>query len=154
MRKIKETLRLHFDAGISNQAIAVSLQISKGSVFNTLERFKEAKLSWPLPADITEVQLEEALYQAKTKTEERNKAKAKPDYAHIARQLSNKHVTRQLLYEEFREECPDGIGRSVFYSGFKAYLGKHDMGGQQLLLRRVHSYSKGRRMGKLSCKDA
>jgi transposase len=126
MRKIKETLRLHFEAGMSNAAIARSLRISKGSVFNTLERFKTTKLPWPLPADIDEAQLEAALYPGKDEKTEAE-VKTKPDYAYIAREVCRPHVTRQLLYEEFRNDFPDGVGRSVFYDGFRKYMNKHDL---------------------------
>lgn len=127
MRKIKETLRLHFEVKLSYAAIAGSLRISKGSVFNTLERFKAAKLLWPLSADMTEGQLEAALYPQKDEKSEGGKVKTKPDYAYIAREVCKPHTTRQLLYEEFRDECPDGIGRSVFYEDFRGYLDKHDL---------------------------
>lgn len=49
MRKILDILRLHFGGGLSNQRIADALKISKGSVFNALNRFSDSKLSWPFP---------------------------------------------------------------------------------------------------------
>ncbi|MBR7559800.1 sigma-70 family RNA polymerase sigma factor, partial [Mycobacterium tuberculosis] len=47
MRKIREVLRLKFDAGLSVRKIAASLRISSGSAGNYLHRFNACGLSWP-----------------------------------------------------------------------------------------------------------
>jgi len=126
MRQIKETLRLHFDAGLSNEAVARSLRLAKGTVFNILERFKESKLPWPLSPDTDESQLEAALFK-KNEEDSAEDLKTRPDYTYIAKEIVKPKVTRQLLYEEFRDENPEGIGRTKFYSDFKKYLNKHDL---------------------------
>lgn len=127
MKKIKETLRLHFDGSLSNQAVARSLKVSKGFVHNTLVRFKTAGLAWPLPAEMTESGLESALYPEKDDSADNVSAKTKPDYAYIAKELGKPHTTLQLLYDEFRDDFLDGIGRSVFYDEFRKYLSKHKL---------------------------
>ena len=45
MRKIREVLRLKFDAGLSVRKIAISVRISSGS--NYLHRFNACGLTWP-----------------------------------------------------------------------------------------------------------
>jgi transposase len=124
MRKIKETLRMHFDAGLSNEMVSRSLKISKGTVYNTLTRFKAGGFSWPLPADIDESRLEAMLYPAKPPCPG---AKTKPDYGYVYKELGKPKVTLQLLYEEFKNDFPDAIGRSVFYEDFRKYAGKHNL---------------------------
>jgi transposase len=52
MRKIAEVLRLKWECGLSNRAIARSCSISHSTVAEYLHRAQEAGLSWPLPADI------------------------------------------------------------------------------------------------------
>ncbi len=47
MRKIREVLRLKFDAGLSVRNIATSLRISSGSAGNYLHRFNACGLTWP-----------------------------------------------------------------------------------------------------------
>ncbi|WP_423815546.1 sigma factor-like helix-turn-helix DNA-binding protein [Pseudomonas putida] len=47
MRKVREVLRLKFDAGLSVRKIAASLQISSGSAGNYLHRFNACGLTWP-----------------------------------------------------------------------------------------------------------
>ncbi len=58
MRKIKEVLRLKFEAQLSHEKIAAATGMSKGAVTNTVQRAVQKGLSWPLPADLDESQLE------------------------------------------------------------------------------------------------
>ena len=52
MRKIKEVLRLKFEAGLSNRRNARSCGISRTAVAEYLSRFEEAGLSWPAAAEL------------------------------------------------------------------------------------------------------
>ena len=56
MRKIREVLRLKFDACQSVRKIAVSLRISSGSAGNYLHRFNACGLTWP--AALSDAELE------------------------------------------------------------------------------------------------
>ena len=62
MRKIREVFRLKFDCDISNRQIAKSCNIARSTVAEYLFRFQQAALSWPLPQDIDDNQLEQLLY--------------------------------------------------------------------------------------------
>ena len=61
MRKIKEVLRLKH-SGLSCRAIGRACSIGKETVREYLFRAAEAGLSWPLPEDLTEDQLEQKLF--------------------------------------------------------------------------------------------
>ncbi len=52
MRKIKEVLRLKFDADLSCRQIAASLKLSVGVISKYTKAAEEAGLSWPLPEGI------------------------------------------------------------------------------------------------------
>lgn len=52
MRKIKDVLRLKFEARLSHEKIAAATGMSKGAVTNTVQRAAEKGLSWSLPADV------------------------------------------------------------------------------------------------------
>ena len=58
MRKIKEILRLKFEAKFSHERIAAATGASKGAVSNYVQRAVQKGLSWPLPADLDEAALE------------------------------------------------------------------------------------------------
>jgi transposase len=62
MRKIKEVLRLKWEQGISNRRIARACGISRPTVTEYLSRARDAGLSWPLPRELSDTQLEQALF--------------------------------------------------------------------------------------------
>ena len=49
MRKIKEVLRLRFELGLGQRAIARACSISQSTVHEYLKRAEVAKIPWPLP---------------------------------------------------------------------------------------------------------
>ena len=62
MRKTREVLWLYFDLKLGQRQVARSTNISQSTVHGYLERFTAARLNWPLPAEITEAELEAALF--------------------------------------------------------------------------------------------
>ena len=62
MRRVIEALRLRFDQRLSQRDIARSLGLSQGSVNAYLTRFTASGLSWPLPEDLGESELEARLF--------------------------------------------------------------------------------------------
>ena len=52
MRKIKEVLRLKYEAGLTYDAIGRSCNIGHTTVGEYLKRAQEAGLRWPLPDDM------------------------------------------------------------------------------------------------------
>jgi transposase len=98
MRKIKEVLRLKFDAGLSQHQIAAALKISPGVVNKYLRAANAAKITWPLPDDLSETQLRRKLFPPGTAP---RPTFVQPDFAAIHQELKRKGVTRQLLWEEY-----------------------------------------------------
>src|SRR5438477_5963690 len=99
MRKIREILRLKFEAKLSHEKIAASSGVSKGAVSNAVRRALEHDLSWPLPAELDDTRLESLLYvQAAARA-----AYTHPDYGRLHQELKRKGVTLQLLWEEYAQ---------------------------------------------------
>jgi len=71
MHKIKEVLRLRFEQGLSYRAIAASCRVAVGTVHDHLTRAKSAGLSWPLPPDSTEDEIERQLFPPESEDPER-----------------------------------------------------------------------------------
>jgi transposase len=132
MRKILDILRLHFSGGLSNQRIADALKISKGSVFNALNRFAASNLPWPLPESVSHADLIAALYPKKEAPG--SESMPLPDFDRLLSELSRPHVTASLLWKEYRESHPDGLGRSRFYE----LLAQHGQ-KQNVTLRQTHA---------------
>jgi len=114
MRKVKEVLRLRFDLGLRQDQIARSCSIAQATVHRYLERATAAGLTWPLPEDYDDRRLNELLFPARPVCPP-SQLRAAVDFAEIQRQLKgHKHVTLQLLWEEYRESQPDGYSYSRF----------------------------------------
>lgn len=97
MHKIKDILRLHFEAQLSQHQTAASLQISSGVVNKYLALFRSANLLWPLPEEIDEIKLRALLRPQITKVSNYHE----PDYASIHQELKRKGVTLLLLWQEY-----------------------------------------------------
>ena len=111
MRKITEVLRLKWTCGLSNRAIARSCRISHSTVSEYLVRAEQAGLTWPLPERLDEDGLYRLLFPEKVVALS-NSAKPLPDWEKVRKELKRRSVTRRLLWEEYREEHPDGYGYS------------------------------------------
>ena len=104
MRKIKEVLRLKFSVGLGLRAIARSCSIGLGTVHEYLQRAEAAGVAWPLGEDWDEDRLEVALFGGPPRA--RPAVLPMPDFADLHRQRQqHRHVTQQLLWEEFRLCC-------------------------------------------------
>ena len=62
IRKIKEILRLKYEAGRSIRQISCSAGISVGAIQNLLEKAAQAQLSWPLPEGMGDAALSQFMY--------------------------------------------------------------------------------------------
>ena len=118
MRKISEVLRQRYEIKQSYRAIARSLNISISTVSDYLARSKTAGLSWPLPAEMTEQQLYDLLFlPVKTTKAERSY----PDWEQVHHELHKKGMTLRLLWREYRDHHPVGLGYSQFCNHYQRY---------------------------------
>ena len=122
MRKIRDVLRYRQSTGLSLEAIARALNLSKGVVAKYLKLATAAGLAWPLPEDLDDGTLERRLYGQPA-----GKASAfvEPDHAAIHQELKRKGVTLTLLWEEYRQVAGDGAYQySAFCTRYKAWAGQ------------------------------
>ncbi len=118
MRKLKEVLRLRFELKLGYQQIARSCSLAVSSVHKYLKRAEAVGLGWPLPADWDDARLEAELFPAPPAAEQASGAettRAQPDFPTMHEQLrQHRHLTLQLLWEEYRQAHPDGYRYSRF----------------------------------------
>ncbi|RMH10923.1 MAG: IS21 family transposase [Gammaproteobacteria bacterium] len=132
MRKIKEILRLRHEAGLSYRGVAKALNIGYGTVVDYLNRAQRAGLEWPLPAGMNERELGRRLFPAQIRNGPHRYAE--PDYPAIHQELKRKGVTRQLLWQEYRQRYPDeGYSYAQFCHRYRDWLGR-----QQRSMRQNH----------------
>ncbi len=62
MRRLRELLRLKYEAGLSHRAIAQSCALGLGTVSAYLARVTAAGVAWPLPDDFDDAALEARLF--------------------------------------------------------------------------------------------
>ena len=101
MRKIKEVLRLKYEANLSFRQIAASLKLSVGVISKYTQAAEVAGVSWPLPDGLDDATLEARLFQLAAPVREHTL----PDSAHIHQELKRMGVTLLLLWEDYRASC-------------------------------------------------
>ena len=67
VRKIREVIRLHQEAELSNRAIARVCKVSNSTVGEYLDRAGKAALGWPLPEGLSDDELSQRLFPKKGK---------------------------------------------------------------------------------------
>lgn len=123
MRRVREILRYRFEQGLGHKSIAVRVGAAPSTVRETLRRAAIAELSWPLGDDISDAVLEAALYQAGgTKTGHRRSPE--PDWTQVHRELKRKHMTLQILWDEYISRYPEGYRYSRFCGLYRGWAMK------------------------------
>ena len=126
MRKLLELLRLHFDLKLSQRQIAGSTNLGQSTVNDYLARFARARLSWPLPAELCEAELESALFPSARSCQQATANPKYPDWSYIHQELQqHKHTTLQLLWEEYRTTHPEGYSYSRFCYHYECWKRQH-----------------------------
>jgi len=115
VRKIREILRLKYEVGLSNRAIARACCISNSTVGDYVVRARRAGLVWPVAKDRSEEELYQQLFPEVEKS--RIVERPVPNGEEVHRELSRQGVTLMLLWQEYREKHPDGYG----YTQFREY---------------------------------
>ncbi len=116
MRKLREVMRLRFELHLGYQQIGRSCAIGVSTVCKYLQRSEAAGLTWPLPEGWDEARVEAALFpRPASSAKEKTIARSQPDFASIHEQLrQHRHLTLQLLWEEYRQAAPEGYGYSRY----------------------------------------
>lgn len=122
MRKIKEVLRLRFELGLGQRQISRSCGIGLGTVHEYLERATAASIGWPLPKSLSDEELEAKLFESQPIQPSTLKQRPQPDWQAIHEQLQrHRHLTLQLLWEEYRQTHPEGYRYSWFCDRYQQW---------------------------------
>lgn len=128
MRKLKEVLRLRFELKLGYQQIGRSCSLAVSSVHKYLKRAEAAGVSWPLPAGWDDARLETELFPPTQAAEEPESGRTQPDFAAIHEQLrQHRHLTLQLLWEEYRQVNADGYRYSRFCELYQRWRERLDV---------------------------
>ena len=123
MRHVREILRLSLDCGLSTRVAGERVGVGSTTVRDTLRRFSRSGLTWPVQPEMTDSDLESRLYGVPGVKPGRRKL-PEPDWAVVARELKRKHVTLQILWEEYYAANPDGYRYSRWCDLFRRWEGR------------------------------
>jgi len=119
MRRIRDVLRLTFESSMSQRQIQQVLKISRNAIADYLCRAQNAGLSWPLPEDLDDAELEQLLFPPVLLP--KVKRKPVPEWLEIHQSLKIKGATLEILHLEYKEKYPDGMCYSNFCTQHRAF---------------------------------
>jgi transposase len=111
MRRIRDVLRLHLQAGLSYNEVGRALKISKSVAGKYVSLARAACVDWPLAETLTDEELESRLYRPAML---RSSHQLAPDFALVHQELKRAGVTLQLLWEEYAR----GNAQAYKYTSF------------------------------------
>lgn len=130
MRDIRELFRLRFEAGLRQEQVALALGCGRSTVSDYERRAKEAGLcDWASIKSLNEedlflkLGLQGPLHFFKVGTP-RKSEEQQPDWAFIRKELAKKHVTKMLVWEEYRAGTAEGYGYSQFCEQYRRWIKK------------------------------
>lgn len=101
------------------------MQVARSTVGDYERRFAASGLSWPLPASLSDAELERRLFPPPPAVAV--ETRPIPDWTVIHQELRRPGVTLMLLWEEYRAAYPQGFGYSWFCKAYEAFSGKLDV---------------------------
>jgi transposase len=107
----------------SIKATASTLQLSKNTVRHYLRRARAHSVDLDEVLKLSDDQLHKIIYPDKAGAVADRKLifEGKVDY--WIKELRRRHVTRQILYEEYKLEYPNGYGHTQFYNHLARTIG-------------------------------
>jgi len=120
VRKLREIIRLRLQGNQSGRAIARSCGLSPSTVGDYLGRIALAGLRWPLPPELDD---DGRLGKLLFPDEHRPVAnRPEPDWSWVHTELQRRHVTKMLLWQEYKEALPDGYQYSQFCDRYARWV--------------------------------
>jgi len=128
MNKQREALRLIKTTNLSDRQIGRILGMSH----NTVKKYRaislEHDLEWERIKEMDDTEIESFLKSKRSRLQ----SKYQPDYVYVHQEMHKKHVTLQLLWEEYRLANPENAySYSQFTYYYREYVGKLDRSMRQ-----------------------
>ena len=98
MRRIREVLRLHLQAGLSYTEVGRALKVSKSVVGKYVSLARAASVDWAAAQSLSDEDLDARLFRPALP---RSSHQLAPDFALVHQELKRPGVTLMLLWEEY-----------------------------------------------------
>ncbi len=132
MRQLREILRLRLHAKLSMRQIRDSLRLSLGTIQKAVSKAEELDLHWDAIEKLDDQQLATQIYP--TADTASSSKKVVPDWLEVTRELKQKGMTKQLLWEEYIQQYPN---RSFSYPQY-CLLYRSWLKKQKRSMRQIH----------------
>jgi transposase len=123
MKKIKDVLKLRYIVNLSFPKIAISTSVARSTASDYCKRFEITTYSIEEFLQFDEDRMYKELFPEKSPIR-KYKNRPLPDMEYLSKELSKKGVTFTLLWQEYKEQYPDGYGLSQFKEHFYRYKKK------------------------------
>jgi transposase len=130
MRQIRETLRLHLQAGLSYNEVGRALKISKSVVGKYICLARVAGVDWAQAQTLSDEDLQALLYRPALPRDSHQLA---PDFGVVHQELKRAGVTLMLLWEEYATGNPNAYKYTSFCIKYAEFAKR-----QQRSMRQVH----------------
>lgn len=127
MSKIRGIIRLKEIAGLSQRQISRALQLSRPVVDHYLKQVNDAGLTWSCITDMSDDELLERITEGSAHAGDPRFNDLQKRLPKLVTELGKKHVTRQLLWEEYRRDVPNGYGYSRFCFHLQTFSGDTEL---------------------------
>ena len=125
MLELRELLRMHYEARLSNRQIAQALGTNHVTIGDCIRRFTTSGGIWPLAPDTTEAQLRALLYPGNAG---RPRSRPEPDWVQIHADLRrHRLLTLQQVWVEYKEVYPDGLQYTQFCDRYRQFTRSIDV---------------------------
>ncbi len=118
MNKVREIIRLHYE-GMSERMISRATTVSRPVIGQYIKQVKATELKWSEAKLLSDDELLERLTGIEKTRHDERYADLLESFPRMLRELGKSEgkrtfVTRQLLWEEYRIQCPNGYAYSQF----------------------------------------
>jgi transposase len=134
MRRIREALRLHLQAGLSYNEVGRALKISKSAVGKYVSLARVVGVDCAVADALTDEELEARLYRPPVA---RSSHQLAPDFGAVHQELKRPGVTLMLLWEEYAAALIGQEGLAYKYTSFCVKY-REFAKAQQRSMRQVH----------------
>ena len=134
MRQIRETLRLHLQAGLSYNEVGRALKISKSAVGKYVSLARVAGVDWDIAQTLSDEDLEARLYRPALPRCSHQRA---PDFGAVHQELKRAGVTLMLLWEEYATGLGEKGALAYKYTSFCIKYREFAL-RQQRSMRQIH----------------
>ena len=130
MRRIREVLRLHLQAGLSYTEVGRALKVSKSVVGKYVSLARAASVDWAGAQSLSDEDLDARLFRPALP---RSSHQLAPDFALVHQELKRPGVTLILLWEEYARGNPLAYKYSSFCIKYREFART-----QQRSMRQIH----------------